>query len=210
MDKSYATQIALQRLTPADSRRIVRTILHPEQAPESIVQTIVAKADGNPFFLEELARAIAEHQGQHPHIAVPDTVQAVLMARLDRLTPAEKRLLQTAAVIGKDVPLSVLRTVTDLSEEALSHALQRLQEAEFLYETVQFPEPAYTFTHALTQEVAYQSLPHRTRQEVHERIAQVLTAHFPERVSSQPELVAHHYTEAGQANCYWPLAVSRS
>ncbi|HEY7491339.1 MAG TPA: AAA family ATPase, partial [Candidatus Tectomicrobia bacterium] len=206
MDKSYATQLALQRLTPADSRRIVRTILDSEQASGAMVQTIVAKADGNPFFLEELARAMAEHQGQQPHIVVPDTVQAVLMARLDRLAPMEKRLLQTAAVIGKDVPLSVLRAVADLSEEVLLSTLQRLQEAEFLYETAPFPEPAYTFTHALTQEVAYQSLLHRTRQEVHARIAQVLTAHFPERVASQPELVAQHYTEAGQARTatgYW-------
>ena len=111
---------------------------------------------------------------------VPATVQAVLAARIDRLPPEEKRLLQTAAVIGKDVPFPLLQAIAELPEEALHRGLAHLQAAEFLYETRLFPELEYTFKHALIQDVAYQSLLRSTRQQFHQRIAQVLEAQFPE------------------------------
>src|SRR5437870_2804308 len=130
-------------------------------------------------------------------LALPDTVQAVLAARIDRLSRAAKRLLQTAAVVGHDVPVPLLQAVTGLADEALYDALQHLQAAEFLYETCQLPAPTYTFKHALTREAAYQSLLASTRRQVHQRIAQVLEAQFAGLVETQPEVLAHHYRQSG-------------
>jgi predicted ATPase len=140
-------------------------------------------------------------------------VQAVLAARIDRLPPEEKRLLQTAAVIGMEVPFALLRAMAEVSEEVLHRGLTHLQATEFLYETRLFPDREYTFKHALTQNVAYQSLLTTTRQQVHQRIAQALVNDFPERVDTQPELLAHHYTEAGlhaKAVGYWQRAGQRA
>jgi predicted ATPase len=112
-------------------------------------------------------------------------------------------------VIGREVPLTLLQAVTRLSDEALSDHLRPLQAAEFLYETRLVPEVVYTFKHALTQEVAYQSFLRRTRQQLHARIAEVLATHFPETARMQPALLAYHYTEAGQhaeAIGYWERA----
>src|SRR5262249_26736503 len=143
-----------------------------------------------------------------PTIQVPATVQAVLAARIDRLPPEEKQLLQAAAVIGSEVPLLLLQAIAELPEAALHRGLAHLQAAEFLYETRLFPERAYTFKHALTQQVAYQSLLTSTRQRYHAQLAQALEMR-PEMVETQPELLAHHYTEAGlgeQAVGYWQRA----
>jgi predicted ATPase len=129
------------------------------------------------------------------------------------LPPDDKRLLQTAAVIGMDVPLPVLHAVTDLPEAAVRHGLTGLQAAEFLYETHLFPEVIYTFKHALTRQVASQSLLRRARQEVHRQIAQVLETRFATIAEVQPERLAHHYTEAGlgaQAVVYWQRAGQRA
>jgi DNA-binding winged helix-turn-helix (wHTH) protein/tetratricopeptide (TPR) repeat protein len=213
MAKSYVTQIALQRLTSDDSLQVVQGLLHTRQLPEALGRMILAKADGNPFFLEELARTVME--ARQPRVApvVPDTVQAVLAARIDRLPPEEKRLLQTAAVIGKDLAFPVLQAIAGLPEEELQQRLVYLQDAEFVYETARFPALAYTFKHVLTQEVAYASLLQSTRQQIHQRLAQVLAQRFPETAEIQPELLAHHYTEAGlggQAIGYWQRAGQRA
>jgi predicted ATPase len=139
-------------------------------------------------------------------------VQAVLTARIDRLPPEEKQLLQAAAVIGTEVSLPLLQAIAELSEAVLHRGLAHLQAAEFLYETRLFPERAYTFKHALTQQVAYQSLLTSTRQRYHQQLAQALAAR-PEAVETQPELLAHHYTEAGlstQAIPYWQRAGQRA
>jgi tetratricopeptide (TPR) repeat protein len=124
-------------------------------------------------------------------------VQAVLAARIDRLSRATKCLLQTAAVIGNDVPVPLLQAVTDLADEALHDDLQHLQAAEFLYETRRLPASTYTFKHALTREAAYQSLLASTRRQVHQRIAQVLEAQFGGLVETQPAVLAHHYRQSG-------------
>ena len=148
-----------------------------------------------------------------PDIAVPATVQAVLAARIDRLPPDAKRLLQTAAVIGTEVPFPLLQTVADMAPETLHRSLAQLQGAEFLYETHLFPERVHTFKHALTQNVAYQSLLTSTRQQVHRQIAQALETRFPETAETQPELLAHHYTEAAlyePAVAYWQRAGQRA
>jgi predicted ATPase len=209
LDKSYATQVALQPLSPHDSRRVVQALLPMAQRSTALEQAILAKADGNPFFLEELAQTVVE-QGEHAlALGVPGTVQAFLAARIDRLPPAEKHLLQIAAVIGTEVPVSLLQAVTELEEEQLYRGLAQLQAAEFLYETWHLLEPFYTFKHALTQEVAYQSLLKSTRQQFHQQIGQVLEAQFSDTVETRPELLAQHHTEAGltaQAVGYWQEA----
>ena len=213
LDKSYATQFALQPLTFRDGRRLLQAIFSTTEVPEALIQRLLEQAEGNPFFLEELAWTVMEHGASSPSVEVPDTVQAVLMARIDRLPPAKKRLLQIAAVIGKDVPLAVLEAVAELPVEMLHRGLERLQGAEFLYESRLVPVPVYTFKHALTREVAYQSLLRSTRQPYHQQIAQVLAEQFPETVALYPEQLARHYTEAGmaeQAIPYWQQAGQRA
>jgi predicted ATPase len=197
IEKSYVTQLALRRLSPTQGQEMMQALLQDTQLPVPLVQEIVVKADGNPFFLEELAQTVRESGASALATTVPDTIQAVLAARIDRLPPTEKRLLQVAAVIGKDVTFPLLQAVTALSDVSLQQHLTYLQAAEFLYERPVFPAPLYTFKHALTQEVAYQSLLSNTRQQYHRQIAQVLTERFAETVEPQPELLAHHYTEAG-------------
>jgi tetratricopeptide (TPR) repeat protein len=213
LDKSYATQLTVQPLTPRDSRHLVQEVFSSVEVPDPLVQRLLEQAEGNPFFLEELAWTVMEHGASSPSVEVPDTVQATLMARIDRLPPAEKHLLQVAAVIGKDVPLAVLEAVAELPVETLHAGLGRLQGAEFLYESLLLPAPVYTFKHALTQEVAYQSLLRSTRQPYHQRIAQVLAEQSPETARLYPEWLAHHYTEAGlgeQAIPYWQQAGQRA
>jgi class 3 adenylate cyclase/DNA-binding winged helix-turn-helix (wHTH) protein/tetratricopeptide (TPR) repeat protein len=213
IDRSYVTQVALQPLTSQDSLRVVQAVLPTAALTAPLVPQLLAKADGNPFFLEELARTVAEQGADTPAHTVPDTVQAVLLARIDRLPATARRLLQTAAVIGKDVALPLLQAVTEVPEEAMHRDLGHLQAAEFLYETYVPPTLVYTFKHALTQEVASQSLVRRVRQQYHAHIAQVLEERFPEVAEAQPELLAHHYTEADrgvQAMPYWQRAGQRA
>jgi predicted ATPase len=147
---------------------------------------LIARTEGNPFFLEESVQTLVEtgvlvgepgayHLAQPvDHLQVPATVQAVLAARLDRLSPEEKHLLQTASVIGTEVPLPLLQAIAELPETALHRGLIHLQTAEFLYETRLFPEHAYTFKHALTHEVAYGSLLLERRRVLHAQIVEAL------------------------------------
>jgi class 3 adenylate cyclase/tetratricopeptide (TPR) repeat protein len=196
MDKSYATQLVLQPLSVPESQTVFQAALGTTTLPQALVHTIVQQAEGNPFFLEEFARVAVEHGSQSSTLAVPETVQAVLAARIDRLPPAAKRLLQLAAVIGREVGLPLLQAAAALPAEALHLHLGQLQNAEFLYETQLVPEVAYTFQHALTQEVAYASLGQRTRQQMHGHLAQVLEAQFPAVVQVQPALLAYHTLRA--------------
>ena len=123
---------------------------------------------------------------------MPATVQAVLAARIDRLPPEDKRLLQTAAVIGKDVPFALLQAIAELPEDELRRGLARLQAAEFLYETSLFPELEYTFKHALTHEVAYGSLLQERRRGLHARIVEAIERLYADRLAEQVERLAHH------------------
>jgi class 3 adenylate cyclase/tetratricopeptide (TPR) repeat protein len=190
--QSYATQIALSPLRAGESRTVVQAVLRSTAVPETVVQEILGKAAGNPFFLEELAWNVVEHGGQPVPLAVPETVEAVLAARLDRLPPEEKRLLQTAAVIGMQVAVPLLQAVTDRAAAELLTHLSHLQTAEFLYETGGRPAGAYTFKHALTQEVAYGCLLQEQRRALHARIVEALEALAGERVVEQVERLAHH------------------
>src|SRR5262249_44106761 len=149
---------------------------------------LIARTEGNPFFLEESVRTLVEtgvlvgERGAYrlaqalPTIQVPATVQAVLAARIHPLPPDDKRLPQTAAVIGTEVPLALLQAIAELPEDAVQRGLAHLQAAEFLYETRLFPEREYTFKHALTHEVAYNSLLLERRRVLHARIVEALDA----------------------------------
>jgi predicted ATPase len=162
------------------------------------------RTQGNPFFLEESVRTLVEthvlvgDQGAYclarelTSIQVPATVQAVLAARIDRLPPEEKQLLQTAAVIGTEVPLPLLQAIAEVHEELLRLGLTHLQAAEFLYETRLFPEHEYTFKHALTQQVAYETLLQERRRALHARIGEALEALTGDRVAEQAERLAYH------------------
>ena len=206
LEKSYATQLTVPPLSAQDSVQVVQAVLQRETVPPPLAEVLLAKAQGNPFFLEELAQTLVEQdvgqgaptdQSPRPRPALPDlqlppTVQAVLAARIDRLAPEAKRLLQTAAVVGMDVPVPLLQAIAELPAVALQQGLSHLQATEFLYETHRFPEPAYTFKHALTQEVAYGSLLLERRRGLHARIVEALEALAPERVAEQVERLAHH------------------
>jgi hypothetical protein len=168
--KTYYTQLRLDPLPPANADELLQALLGNDPSLASLKQLLIARTQGNPFFLEESVRALVEtgilvgERGAYrltrplESLQVSATVQAVLAARIDRLPPEEKRLLQTAAVIGTEVPWPLLQAIADAPDEALYRALAHLQAAEFLYETSLFPEPEYTFKHALTHEVAYGSL----------------------------------------------------
>jgi tetratricopeptide (TPR) repeat protein len=171
---------------------VVQALLQTASAPETVVQEIVTQAAGNPFFLEELAWNVIEHKEQPAPLAVPETIEAVLAARIDRLPPEAKRLLQTAAVMGMAVAVSLLQVVTDLAVAEIHTSLDHLQTAEFLYETGKLPSSVYTFKHALTQEVAYGSLLQERRRVLHERIVEALEVLYANRLAEQVELLAHH------------------
>ena len=192
-------------------------VAHGKGLPPEVVEQIVTKTDGVPLFVEELTKMVLESgllQEQderyvlagplHP-LAIPATLHDSLMARLDRLATV-KTLAQLGATLGREFPYALLRAVAPWEEETLHQRLHHLVAAEFLYQRGVPPQATYTFKHALIQDVAYQSLLRRTRQQYHQRIAQALEAQFPETVAAQPELVAQHYTAAGcteQAIPYW-------
>jgi tetratricopeptide (TPR) repeat protein len=191
--RSMVTQMALPQLLAAESLTVVQSVLQSTTVPTPLLQTILTKAAGNPFFLEELTWTVLEEQRTQAAMrGIPETIQAVLAARIDRLPPAEKRLLQTAAVIGTEVAMPLLQTMAELPGEALLQALAHLQSADFLYEKRLFPELVYTFKHALTHEVAYGSLLHERRRVLHARVVEVLESQYPERLVEQVERLAHH------------------
>jgi predicted ATPase len=202
--KTYFTQLRLDPLPPASTGEILQALLGDDPSLAPLKRLLIARTEGNPFFLEESARTLVETRvlvgepGAYrlaqalPTVQVPATVQAVLAARIDRLPPEEKRLLQTAAVIGTDVLLSLLQAIAELPEDALHRGLTHLQAAEFLYETRLFPEREYTFKHALTHEVAYGSLLQERRRVLHARIVEGLETLAGERVAEQVEHLASH------------------
>jgi DNA-binding NtrC family response regulator/tetratricopeptide (TPR) repeat protein len=191
MGRSYATQIALQPLTPDDGAQVVRSLFGDDAVEDAVVRLILQRAEGNPFFLEELVREVREQGGRAPSETVPETVEAVLLARLDRLPFADRQLLQAAAVIGRTVPTFLLWAVSDLSEDDLRSGLRRLRGAEFLYENA-VGEAAHVFAHVLTQEVAYQSLPAEERCRLHARVAEFLERLDPARRAAHLERLADH------------------
>ena len=193
--RSSVTQIAMLALAPSDSRALIRSVPKKLALSPEALEGIVARAQGNPFFLEELAFS---HGAAGEEADIPDSVQAVIAARIDRLPPADKRLLQIAAVIGARIPLELLAKVDGLDGSLRRESLQRLQEAELLYERRGAPQPVFAFKHALTQEVASMGLVARSRRAIHQEIAEALENHFGELVAARPEILARHLTAAGQ------------
>jgi predicted ATPase len=190
---SSTSQMALAPLRAQDSRAVVQAVLGTVPFPDVRLREIVARAGGNPFVLEELAWQIVEHDRPDTPGAVPETVHAVLASRMDQLPPEAKRLLQTAAVIGMDVPCPLLQAMAESSEEALQRCLIQLQRSEFLYETRLVPELTYTFKHALTQEVAYESLLTTHRRALHAAAGQALESLYAPRLEDAYDRLAYHY-----------------
>jgi tetratricopeptide (TPR) repeat protein len=202
--KTFYTQLRLDPLPEASADVLLQALLGNDPGLVPLTRLLIARTQGNPFFLEESVRTLVEtgvlvgERGAY-HLAqpldtfqVPPTVQTLLAARLDRLPPEDKRLLQTAAVIGTEVPWPLLQAIAETSDEALYRSLAQLQGAEFLYETSLFPERAYTFKHALTHEVAYGSVLHERRRVLHARIVAALEARAGDRLDDQVERLAQH------------------
>ena len=206
--RSHLTQMTLARLPQRQATELTHQVAQGKALPAEVVAQIVAKTDGVPLFVEELTKTVLEsgllqEQEDHyaltgplPPLAIPATLHDSLLARLDRLGAA-KGLAQLGATLGREFAYALLQAVAPWDEETVRRALQQLVEAELLYQRGLPPQATYVFKHALIQDAAYQSLLKRTRQQYHQRIAQVLEAQFPDIVETQPELLAHHYTEAG-------------
>jgi class 3 adenylate cyclase/tetratricopeptide (TPR) repeat protein len=202
--KTFYTQLRLDPLPPASAEELLQALLGEDASLLPLTQRLIARTQGNPFFLEESVRTLVETgvlvgaRGAYrlvqrvSGLQVPMTVQAILAARIDRLPPEDKRLLQTAAVVGTEVSLALLQAIADVTEEGLHHGLARLQAAEFLYEVSLFPERAYTFKHALTHEVAYGSVLQERRRGLHARLVETLAALSPDRLTEQVDRLAHH------------------
>jgi DNA-binding NtrC family response regulator/tetratricopeptide (TPR) repeat protein len=196
IDKSYATQMALLPLDESEARRVVQAVLGVAAVPDSVLDLILSKADGNAFFLQELALAVREPGDPTAPVVVPDTVQDVLLARIDRLPDEERRLLTSAAVAGKDFSLSVLQAILDLSADTARRGLARLEAAEFVHETGLGSDAEYTFKHALTHEVAYECVRDADRRRLHARVLAELERLQGERAGEQLERLAHHAARA--------------
>ena len=203
--KTSYTQLRLDPLPRTSVQVLLDDLLGDDPTLEVLKQRLIERTEGNPFFLEESVQTLVETQiligepGAYrlaaplPSLQVPTTVQAVLAARIDRLPPEEKGVLQAAAVIGRDVPVPLLQAIAGVREEALRRGLASLQAAEFLYETRRFPAPTYAFKHALTQEVAYNSVLAPRRQALHRQVAAAVEALHPERLQEHYERLADHY-----------------
>jgi TOMM system kinase/cyclase fusion protein len=222
--RAHLTQMTLPRLPRRQAAEMTGRVAHGKALPAEVVAQVVAKTDGVPLFVEELTKMVLESgllqareeryelAGPLPPLAIPTTLHDSLMARLDRLATV-KGLAQLGATLGREFAYELLQAVSPWDEGTLQQGLHQLVAAEFLYQQGLPPQATYHFKHALIQDAAYQSLLKSTRQQYHQRIAQVLAAQFPDIVETQPELLAHHYTEAGliaRAIPYWQRAGERA
>jgi transcriptional regulator with AAA-type ATPase domain/tetratricopeptide (TPR) repeat protein len=203
--KTYYTQLRLDPLTSEGTAELLRRLLGDDASLRPLEQLVTDRTEGNALFVEETVRMLVESgvvsgapgayrlAGSVESIQVPATVQALLAARIDRLPPENRRLLQSAAVIGRDVSLGLLEALAGArGEEPLSTGLRPLQTAEFLYEVSLAGEPGYTFKHALTRDVAYESLPEADRRAFHARVVEAIETRYADRLDEQTEQLAHH------------------
>ena len=202
--KTYYMQLRIDPLSWGRAEELLRACLGEDASLDALKQLLIERTEGNPFFLEESVRALVEtkvlvgdrrgYRAAKPieAIRVPGTVQAVLATRIDRLPSEDRRLLQSAAVVGKDVPFALLNAIAELPDETLRHSLARLRAAEFLYETSRYPDVEYTFKHALTHDVAYGSLLHERRRALHVQIVDAIERLYPDRLIDHVERLAHH------------------
>ena len=218
--RSHITPLTLNRLERSQVEPLIRHLARDKALPVEVVQHLVTRTDGVPLFVEELTKMLLEsgllrEEGAHyvltgplASVPIPATLHDALMARLDRLGAA-KAVAQLGAVLGREFAYALIQALASLDEATLQARLEQLVAAELLYQRGRPPRATYRFKHALIQDAAYASLLKSTRQQVHQQVAQVLEAQFPETVATQPELVAQHYTEAGlteQAIPYWQRA----
>jgi class 3 adenylate cyclase/tetratricopeptide (TPR) repeat protein len=202
--KTYYLQLRIDPLQPESAEALLNALLGEDRTLEPLKRVLVERTEGNPFFLEESVQTLVEAKvlvgarGAYQMTKapaqwqIPATAQAILAARIDRLAPEDKRLLQAASVVGKDVPFALLQALAEGSEDALRRGLTRLQAAEFLYEARLFPDLEYTFKHALTHEVTYGSVLQDRRRALHARIVEAIEALHPERLIEHVERLAHH------------------
>ena len=218
--RSHMTPITLNRLERPEVETMVGHLSGGRSLPGEVVDHIVAKADGVPLYVEELTKAILGSgvleargdiyvlTGALAQLHIPETLQDSLMARLDR-APRLREVAQLGSVLGREFAYDMISALAGIEEDMLQSGLGQLVVDELLYQRGRPPRSRYLFKHALIQDAAYQSLLKRTRQQYHERVAKLLEDRFPEVASTQPELVAHHYTEANcpeQAIAYWHKA----
>jgi class 3 adenylate cyclase/predicted ATPase/ABC-type transport system involved in cytochrome c biogenesis ATPase subunit len=220
--------LTLGRLDRNDVENMVARVTGGRVLPAEVMKQIVAKTDGNPLFVEELTKAVLEAgilvedakgyrlDGPLPPLAIPETLQDSLMARLDRLAPV-REIAQIGAAIGREFSYSLLRVLVGRDETALKHVLAQLEQAELVFRRGEPPEAVYSFKHALVRDAAYESLLKSRRHQLHGQIARALEERFPDVVASEPEIVARHFTEAGIVDLaidYWlragNLALSHS
>ena len=215
--RSHLTSFTLSRLSQKQAEAIIERVAGNNRLLAEVVQQVVMKTDGVPLFVEECTKTVMESVGAHGRaplqtIAIPTTLQDSLMARLDRLGTT-KEVAQLTATLGREFSYELLRAVSPWNEESLQQSLARLVQAELLYQRGVPPNVTYLFKHALLQDAAYQSLLKSTRRQYHQQTAHVLEERFGEIKETQPELLAHHYTEAGlieQAISYWQKAGQRA
>jgi DNA-binding NtrC family response regulator/tetratricopeptide (TPR) repeat protein len=195
MDKSYATQIAIQPLSQEDSRSVMRAALRAKEVSDVLARQILDKAEGNPFFLEELAGSVRDQTDLGPTLDAPDTVQDVLRARIHRLGDAPRQALQAAALFGRESSLRVLRSIWRGPDD-IETSLRELVRLEFLYAHSRGAEPVYVFKHPLTQEVAYTSRSGPERQRLHAEAGHALENIYADRLPDAYEQLAHHYARS--------------
>jgi class 3 adenylate cyclase/tetratricopeptide (TPR) repeat protein len=220
--------LTLGRLDSNDVENMIARVTGGRVLPAEVMKQIVTKTDGNPLFVEELTKTVLETgilvengegyrlDGPLPPLAIPETLQDSLMARLDRLAPV-REIAQIGAAIGREFSYPLVRAVAGRDESALKHGLAQLEQAGLLFRRGEPPDAVYSFKHALVRDAAYESLLKSRRQQLHGQIARTLEERFADILASQPEIVAHHFTQAGlvdPAIDYWlkagNLALSRS
>jgi len=216
--------LTLGRLDRENVESMVTQVASGRVLPTEVMKQIVAKTDGNPLFVEELTKTVLEAgilvkqadgyrlNGPLLPLAIPETLQDSLMARLDRLHSV-KEIAQVGAAIGREFSYSLVRAVVARDETALKHALTELEHAELVYRQGEPPEAVYTFKHALVRDAAYESLLKSRRYQLHGQIARTLEERFPDVVTGEPEILARHFTEAGivdLATSYWLKAGNRA
>ena len=214
-NRSHLSQLTLSRLGRTQVEAMVEQVTGSTALPPEVVQQIVSKTDGVPLFVEELTKMVVEAEADVGArravplpLGIPSTLQDALMARLDRLGPT-KEIAQLGATIGREFSYELLHAVSPVGDETLQQGLKQLMEVELVYQRGLVPQATYLFKHALIQDTAYHSLLKSKRQQYHQQIARVLEERFLETKETQPELLAHHYTEAGliaQAIPYWQKA----
>jgi predicted ATPase len=222
--RSHVRPVTLNRLERPQIEVLATRLADGKALPAAVVQHIVQKTDGVPLFVEEMTKAVLGSgvmrvEGDHhtltgplSEVSIPASLHESLMARLDRL-PTVREVAQLGAVLGREFAYQMLRAIAGIDEPRLRDGLGRLVEAEMLYQRGRPPRSRYIFKHALIQDAAYQSLLRRTRQHYHLQVAEMLEGRFAETVETGPELVAHHYTQAGlpeQAVTYWHRAGERA